>query len=92
MADERKPHPTTILGWLQLASMVVGFGGVIYALGEKGAQLEAATRDMDKLATTVHDLAKAANSGSVADATHFRALEEIQRRLDAIERRVERNP
>lgn len=72
----------------QLATMLVGFAGIIFAIGIKSATLDAQGRDIDKLAAVVSDLAKAQASAAVADAVHTRTLEDIQRRLDNLETRI----
>ena len=86
--DKPRISITTILVVGQIAVMVVGFGGMIYALGGKAEQMETNRRDLDRLADTAADLARAQASAAVADATQQRSLEDIQRRLDAIERRI----
>jgi hypothetical protein len=44
--------------------------------------------DLDKLAVVVNDLAKAQASTAVADALHTKTLEDIQRRLENLERTI----
>lgn len=90
--DMSDPKPrislTTILIVGQIAVMVVGFGGMIFALGGKSEQLETHRRDLDRLADAAADLARTQASSAVVDATQAKSLEDIQRRLDAIERRI----
>lgn len=86
--DKPRISLTTILVVGQIAVMVVGFGGMIYALGGKAEQMETNRRDLDRLADTTADLARTQASSAVVDATQQRSLEDIQRRLDAIERRI----
>ena len=77
---------STAIGLGQIATMVIGFGAVIYSLGAKSEQIETERTDIDKLASTVGDLARAQASAAVTDATHGKTLEDILRRLDSIER------
>ena len=86
--DKPRISLTTILVVGQIAVMVIGFGGMIYALGGKAEQMETNRRDLDRLADTTADLARTQASSAVVDATQQRSLEDIQRRLDAIERRI----
>lgn len=79
---------STVVGVGQIATMVVGFAGLIYAMGVKSASVDEARTDIDKLAATVNDLARAQASAAVADATHTKTLEEIQRRLGHLEERI----
>jgi len=87
MADEKRSGLTTVIGIGQIATMIVGFSTLVYSFGLKSASLNEARTDIDKLAATVNDLARAQASAAVTDATHARTLEDIQRRLDMIERR-----
>jgi len=91
MTSEKRQQISIVASWFQVATMVVGFGGTVYALGAKGEQLDSARRDMEKLAATVADLARSQTSAATANAATVRGLDDIQRRLDAIERRIERN-
>jgi len=91
MTSEKRQQISVVANWFQVATMVIGFGGTVYALGAKGEQLEAARRDMDKLAATVADLARTQTASAATNAATVRGLEDIQRRLDAIERRIERS-
>ncbi len=72
----------------QIATMIVGFSALIFTVGAKSKELEVARTDIDKLAETVQDLAKAQASAAVNDASHSRTLEDIQRRLESLERRI----
>lgn len=79
---------STVVGVGQIATMVVGFAGLIYAMGVKSASIDEARTDIDKLGAVVNDLARAQASAAVADATHTKTLEEIQRRLGNLENRI----
>lgn len=84
MTERGRQQVALFANWFQIATMVVGFGSVVFALGQRGEQLEAARRAMEKMTATVDLLAR-------EDAAKSKALEDIQRRLDAIERRIERS-
>lgn len=88
MADEKRSGLTTAIGIGQIATMIVGFSTLVYSLGLKSAAIDEARTDIDKLAATVNDLARAQASAAVTDATHAKTLEDIQRRLDSIERKL----
>ena len=93
MSDEKpRISLTTILIVGQIAVMVVGFGGMIFALGGKAEQLATHRRDLDRLADATRDLARTQASSAVVDATQSKSLDEIQRRLDLIERRIGDRP
>ena len=79
---------STAIGIGQIATMIVGFSTLIFTVGAKSKELEVARTDIDKLAETVQDLAKAQASAAVNDASHSRTLEDIQRRLESLERRI----
>ena len=79
---------STAIGIGQIATMIVGFSALIFTVGAKSKELEVARTDIDKLAATVNDLARAQASAAVNDASHSRTLEDIQRRLESLERRI----
>ena len=79
---------STAIGIGQIATMIVGFSAIVFTVGAKSKELEVARTDIDKLAETVQDLAKAQASAAVNDASHSRTLEDIQRRLESLERRI----
>lgn len=84
MTERGRQQVALFANWFQIATMIVGFGSVVFALGQRGEQLDAARRAMEKMTATVDLLAR-------EDAAKSKALEDIQRRLDAIERRIERS-
>ena len=84
MTERGRQQVALFANWFQIATMIVGFGSVVFALGQRGEQLDAARRAMEKVTATADILAR-------EDAAKTKALEDIQRRLDAIERRIERS-
>jgi hypothetical protein len=78
-----------VVGIGQILAMMLGFSAVVYALGEKGAQLDRARADMQALSDAVADLAAAQASAAVADARDKSSIEDMKRRLDALERVIE---
>jgi hypothetical protein len=85
MTDQKQNN---ILGILQILTMLIGIAAVLFTFGGKTEQLDRARTDLDKLATVVNDLARAQASAAVADATHSKTLEDIQRRLENLERTI----
>jgi hypothetical protein len=84
MTERGRQQVALFANWFQIATMVIGFGSVVFALGKRGEQLDSARLAMEKVTATVDLLAR-------EDAAKTAALEEIKRRLDAIERRIERS-
>lgn len=82
----QEPARKDIVGILQIVTMLVGIATLLFAFGSKTEQLNQTRTDIDKLAVAVNDLAKAQASAAVNDAMHNRTLEEIQRRLENLER------
>lgn len=85
MTDQKQNN---ILGILQILTMLIGIAAVLFAFGSKTEQLNRAQTDIDKLAVVVNDLARAQASAAVADAMHSKTLEDIQRRLESLERSI----
>jgi hydroxymethylglutaryl-CoA reductase len=88
MNEDKKNTLSVSVAVAHLIVTAVGIGTILVTFGEKNAQLSDNRNDIDKLAVVVNDLAKAQASAAVADALHTRTLEDIQRRLEAIERNV----
>ncbi len=86
MTDSRDKLFSRVIGIGQLIVMVTGIATILMLFGAKNEQLSVARSDINKLAEAVNDLARTQASASVADATHTRALEDILRRLDTLER------
>jgi hypothetical protein len=80
--------PINVIGILQIVTMLVGIATLLFAFGGKTEQLNRAQTDINKLALVVNDLARAQASAAVADATHSKTLEDIQRRLESLERSI----
>lgn len=78
--------PTNFIGILQIVTMLVGIATLLFAFGSKTEQLNQNRTDIDKLAVAVNDLARAQASAAVVDALHNKTLEDIQRRLENLER------
>lgn len=80
--------PVNVVGILQIVTMLVGIATLLFAFGGKTEQMNQTRTDLDKLAVVVNDLAKAQASTAVADALHTKTLEDIQRRLENLERTI----
>lgn len=83
-----EPKSINVVGILQIITMLVGIATLLFAFGSKTEQLNQTRTDLDKLAVVVNDLAKAQASAAVADAMHSKTLEDIQRRLENLERTI----
>lgn len=81
-------RPVNVVGILQIVTMLVGIATLLFAFGGKTEQLNQTRTDLDKLAVVVNDLARAQASTAVADALHTKTLEDIQRRLENLERKI----
>jgi len=79
---------SNVVGILQIVTMLVGIATLLFAFGGKTEQLDRVRTDLDKLAVVVNDLARAQASAAVADAMHSKTLEDIQRRLENLERTI----
>lgn len=73
---------------LQLLALIVGVAGMFIFVGKRDQQLTQVSTDLDKLVAAVNDLAKAQASSAINDAMHEKMLEDIQRRLNNLERSI----
>ena len=72
----------------QIVATVIGFATLTYALGQKSEQLVNAEKSIAQLAQTINDLARAQTAAAISDARQAQTLEDIQRRLVALEGRM----
>ena len=72
----------------QIVATIVGFATLTYALGQKSEQLAQAEKSIAQLAQTINDLARAQTAAAISDARQAQTLEDIQRRLVALEGRI----
>jgi len=87
--EDRRVRVSTIVGLGQILAMLIGFGSVIYTLGVKGEQLDAARREVENLTATVRAISEVQAAAAVADATNRASIEELRRRIEALERRMD---
>lgn len=73
---------------LQLLALIIGVAGMFIFVGKRDQQLTQVSTDLDKLVAAVNDLAKAQASSAINDAMHEKMLEDIQRRLNNLERSI----
>jgi hypothetical protein len=66
--------------------LIIGVAGMFLFVGRRDQELTTVTSDVDKLALVVTDLARAQTYGAINDASNNKALEDIHRRLQALER------
>lgn len=86
MPESAKSTLSNVVGVLQLIALVIGVAGLFTLVGKRDQQLTQVGADLDKLAEVVNDLAKSHASVAVNDAMQAAALQDIQRRLNEIER------
>lgn len=75
----------------QIVATVIGFATLTYALGQKSEQLVQAEKSIAQLAQTINDLARAQTAAAISDARQSQTLEDIQRRLVALEGRMHKD-
>lgn len=79
---------SNVIQVLQLVALIIGVGGMFTFIGKRDQQLTQVSTDLDKLVAAVNDLAKAQASTAISDAMQSRALEDIQRRINNLERSI----
>jgi hypothetical protein len=88
MSDAQRNTLGQVVGVLQLIVLIIGIAGLFTIIGKRDQQLTQTVSDLDKLAVVVNDLARAQTSSAVNDVNHSKSLEDIQRRLGELERKI----
>ena len=86
MSDQGKNTISQVVQILQLFALIIGVAGMFVFIGKRDQQLTQVSVDLDKLIGAVNDLARAQASMAMSDAAQTRSLEDIQRRLNELER------
>ena len=86
MSEPSRSNMSNVIQVLQLVALMLGVLGLFTFVGKRDQQLTQVSTDLDKLVGAVNDLAKAQASTAISDAMQERALEDIQRRLNNLER------
>lgn len=76
---------TSVNQWLQTAAVIIGFAGLIWKAGGKDADLHQTTEAVSGLTGAVQKLAEATGNISTDVAVQKARIEEVQRRLGAVE-------
>ena len=88
MSEQARGTMSNVVQVLQLLALVIGVAGMFAFVGKRDQQLTQVSTDLDKLVVAVNDLAKAQASSAINDAMHEKMLEDIQRRLNNLERSI----
>ena len=86
MSDQGKNTISQVVQILQLFALIIGVAGMFVFIGKRDQQLTQVSVDLDKLIGAVNDLARAQASMAMSDSAQTRSLEDIQRRLNELER------
>ena len=88
MSESQRNTLGQVVGVLQLVALIIGIGGLFTLIGKRDQQLAQVVSDLDKLAVVVNDLAKTQTGAAVNDIAQTRTLEDIQKRLVDLERKI----
>ena len=77
---------SAITNILQLVVLVLGVGGLFYAIGQKESTLAMVASEVSDLKSISSDLVKAQVLSSAKDGEHDRILQDILQRLDRLDR------
>jgi hypothetical protein len=83
---ESKPDWNRIAGMVQTATLVIAIAGMFMTLGRDRATIEANAGDLKELGNITQDLLKAQVTTTSNDVLHLEMLNELRRRVEAIER------
>ena len=85
MIDTSTQKVSAVTGVLQLFVLVVGVGGLFFAVGQREEALNDVQQEVSALKSISSDLVKAQVLSQATDGEHQRALEDILRRLALLE-------
>ncbi len=71
----------------QTAALLISVAGVFMAVGQIRAQIENNTSDLSELTNVAQDLLKAQVTTTSNDVRYLEMLNELRRRVDALERK-----
>lgn len=79
-----------MIGWAQLAGILLQFAGFLWAGGKWSGEMQAATDRVRELQSIVAELTKAQAQAAVAGASQSERIGMVQRRIDDITARIDR--
>ncbi len=85
MNDQSTQRVTAITAVLQLAVLVVGVGGLFFAVGQREESLNGVQQEVSDLKGISADLVKAQILSTAKDGEHERVLRDILRRVERLE-------
>ena len=85
--DQHRETVKIVVQFLQLATLVLGVGGLFLSVGRRAATLDVNTGEINQLRDIASDLVKTSITTSTTNREQDRRLEELRDRLDALERR-----
>lgn len=88
MPENPKQTFNQVIGVGQLITMTIGIATLLVLFGGKSQQLDEARGNITELAVIVNDLAKTQTTFAVANSAQIRTLEDIMRRLNNLEQKV----
>ena len=87
MSDTSSQRISAVTNVLQLAVLVIGVGGVFFALGGRDEVIKDAVHEISELKSISSDLVKAQVLSQAKNGEQDRMLADILRRLERIESR-----
>lgn len=85
--EQHRETVKIVVQFLQLATLIVGVGGMFLSIGRRDANLEQNTAEILQLRDIASDLVKTSIETTTTNRDQDRRLEELRDRLDALERR-----
>tara|TARA_Y100001938_G_scaffold147947_1_gene230376 strand:- start:779 stop:1048 length:270 start_codon:yes stop_codon:yes gene_type:complete len=86
-SDQNRETLKIVVQFLQLATLVIGVGGLFLTIGRRDANLDQNTAEILQLRDIASDLVKTSIETTTTNREQDRRLEELRDRLDALERR-----
>ena len=86
-SEQHRETLKIVVQFLQLATLIIGVGGLFLSIGRRDATLDVNTAEIQQLRDIASDLVKTSIQTTTTNREQDRRLEELRDRLDALERR-----
>jgi|TARA_R100000030_G_scaffold100641_1_gene94160 hypothetical protein len=85
MNSNTKSNMQVAVQWLQLATLIIGVGGLFLTIGRKDARLDANTEEINELREIATDLVRATVESTSNNISQDRQIDDLRNRVARLE-------